>query len=257
MISALTLVSLGLLQIGGIEIITLSEAPPASATNVIDPATAAVADIDVAVKEYALTPPATSPQETAATASPGVHGRKEIAISKTVAANKQEDFDLEGLKLDKPFVVLRVEQRPSWVEQPPQAKGDGEHFISVASDPWKTDFEANDALEKKLRTAVNDYINDQIGRTDAAQRIRLPQESFDQLVGQRYVEDLQFSDASIGAMKQLHAHLVFTPQFRAEIAERWKEHVVNARLLRTAVGAAGVLVLMVMAFGVLKRLGRR
>jgi hypothetical protein len=169
----------------------------------------------------------------------------------------KEEFDLETLKPSTPFVVLRQEERPTWVGQAPQLKGNGEHFIAVSSDPWKTDLEASESLEKKLHTAVDDYINDQIGRPDAARRIHLPHDVVDQLIGERYAEDLQFSDDSIGAMKQTHAKLVFTPEFRAALAERWKEHVVNARLLRTGLASAGVLMLLVMAFGVLKRLGRR
>lgn len=182
---------------------------------------------------------------------------KTVVISKSISIDKQPDFELEGLKLDKPFVVLREEDRPAWVKDSPQLKGDGVHFISVASDPWKTDFEANESLDKKVHSAVSDYINDQIGRPGAAQRIRLSPETLAALESARYTEDLQFSDSAIGAMKQVHARLQFTPALRAEIAERWKEHVVNARLLRTGIGVVGVFVLLVMAFGVLKRLGGR
>jgi hypothetical protein len=293
MFSALTLVSLGLLTTGGIEIEMLGDEPTTRATRVIDPATADVADIDAAVKEYAVSPVKGS-GETAvidaaalgveipddAVTNNVVHSSDRGADSPSSAnleeplaqpmpepppasladeaqPEAQEEFDLEGLKLDKPFVVLGEAERPSWVEQPPQLKGDGVHFISVASDPWKTDFEAGQSLDKKLRAAVNDYINDQIGRPDAAQRIRLSPETVADLVAARYKEDLQFSDTAIGAMKQVHAQLQFTPEFRAEIAERWKEHVVNARLLRTGVGVVGVFMLLVMAFGVLKRLGGR
>jgi hypothetical protein len=127
----------------------------------------------------------------------------------------------------------------------------------VTSDPVKTDLEASEALAKEIREAVDSYINDQIGRSDAARRIHLPPDVANQLVVERYAEDLQFADNAIGPMKQVHARLVFTPQFRAEIAERWKEHVVNARLLRTGLGATGVLLLLVMVFGFLKRIGGR
>jgi hypothetical protein len=244
MINALTLVSLGMLTSGGLEIVPLNEATPAAQDYRSDEPHPPVPTPEATVESTVLCPG-------------GPHSGKQISLAKTVSIDKSADFDLEGLKLDKPFVVLREENRPAWVKESPQLKGDGVHFISVASDPWKTDFEANESLEKKLRSKVNDYINDQIGRTDAAQRIRVPQETLVGLVGERYTEDLQFSDSAIGAMKQVHARLAFTPAFRAEIAERWKEHVVNARLLRTGVGVVAVFALLMMAFGVLKRLGGR
>jgi hypothetical protein len=272
MISTLTLVSLGLVVTSGIEIVT-----------VIDPAKAEIADIDAAVRDYAesaidarelgyeipadaVTENVVNASDQGGAASSASYRSDEprppvppmLEDSHAVPSPQAEvAISLETLKLDQPFVVLRKEERPAWVEQPPQLKGSAEHFVSVASDPVKTDLEASEALAKEIREAVDNYINDQIGRSDAARRIHLSPDVASQLVVERYAEDLQFADNAIGPMKQVHARLVFTPQFRAEIVERWKEHVVNARLLRTGLGATGVLLVLVMMFGFLKRIGGR
>lgn len=151
------------------------------------------------------------------------------------------------------FVVLHKQDRPCWVEQPPHTKGDGDHWTAVSSDPWKTEFEAHEALSANIRQAVDAYIDNYIGRSDAARRVRFPDEFvLGELVAEKYSEDLQFADSAIGTMKQVHAKVVFTPEFRAQLAQRWKEQVVTARLLQTSLAIAAVLGLLITAFVYLK-----
>jgi len=156
-------------------------------------------------------------------------------------------FESNHEALDEPL-------RPEWVGETFHNKGSGEHWISVSSGPWLTDVEAQQALEENIYEAVANYIDDQIGRRGAARRIGLGIDEIrrQRLVVERYAETRDFS---VGEMQLKHAKLMFTPHFRSQIAERWKEHLVTTRLVKTGVGIAAVMVGLFIAFGVLKRIG--
>jgi hypothetical protein len=152
------------------------------------------------------------------------------------------------------FQILDREHRPEWVGQSPQVKGDGNHWIAVSSDPWKSQFEAEEALTRRVRKAVADYIDEQIGRANASRGVRLNQGDLHRLLSpaQKYREELLFADSAIGVMQQHHAQIIFTPEFRADIRQRWREHVVTARLLRTGGTVVAVFVGLLVAFAALK-----
>ena len=147
-----------------------------------------------------------------------------------------------------------VPVRPDWLDQPLQTEGSGDHFASVSSGPWITDVEAQGELDKAIYETVATYVDDQVGRRGAARRIGLSLgEIRDRdMIVDAYTEDRQFS---VGHMKIHHAHVQFSPEFRTEIGERWREHLVATRLVKTSVSVAVVMGLLFVAFGVLKRLG--
>lgn len=175
-------------------------------------------------------------------------------VNELADENETEPASDDPLRIESRYYILHEERRPVWVEQEAQWKGDHVHTSWVTSDPWKTRFECDQALDQKLVATATDYVAWYIGRNDAAKMIGLDLNYIKQhgLIQHTYGEDLQFSDPSIGAMKQVHVLLGFDQSFRNQLAEEWKEQVVSARLLQLGLVAAGVLGLVFIAFSYLK-----
>jgi len=151
---------------------------------------------------------------------------------------------------DLPQPMNSIRPKPEWLGQPLVKTGDV-HSIAASSPPMLTEIEAREQLDKAILTAVREYVDDQVGRVGAGRRVNITMDDVDScgMETDRYMQD---HEARVGPMKIAHAHLQFRPNFREEIAKRWKEHVVTARLMRTGLTVAGVMVLLIMAFGFLK-----
>ncbi|MCA9267837.1 MAG: hypothetical protein KDA41_05175, partial [Planctomycetales bacterium] len=147
------------------------------------------------------------------------------------------------------FEILGVENRPGWVEQPARCTGEGDHVIAVSSKPWKTEFEAQEALEANIRAAVAEYLTEQFGHRAAAQHVGALDADLDRLVREQYSEELQWRDEAIGRMHQTHALVVFSPELRTQLHEQWKQHVVSTRLVRTGAGVVALLLVLFVALG--------
>ena len=150
--------------------------------------------------------------------------------------------------------VETTRSEPQWLHEPAVTKGNGNHSLTVTSDPWATEVEARTALEENIWEAVAEYVDDQIGERNAFRKIRLSStdvHSF-QIIQDRYADEYQ---SSVGPMQRKHARLVFTPAFRSEIAQRWQQHLVTARLVKTGFGVMCVMGMLFIALGVFKRLG--
>lgn len=252
---------LGVVAVGGASVAMLrAESPPEAPTQATveaatldadqpteaahPPVVPETVDIQTTQTPVEVSPATGIPSEIPAILDCG-KARAALAESPTVE-DDADQTSLVGLSSHLPTV------RPSWVDQPLNNKGGGIPWISVSSGPWLSDFEAQRALEKNIYQAVAEYIDDQIGRRGVARRIRLRKNEIyiQGLIEQRFEEERRFS---VGDMKLRYAKVVFTPAFRANIAQRWRDHLVAARLIKTGVGVAAVMVMLFIAFGVLKR----
>lgn len=162
---------------------------------------------------------------------------------------------VESTPVDAQFASVNLPQsEPEWLREPAITKGSGNHTITVTSDPWATEIEASTALDEKVFKAVANYVDDQIGERNAFRKIRLSSsdvQSF-HIIQERYADEYV---SSVGPMQRKYARLVFTPGFRTEITQRWQEHLVAARLVKTGFGVISVIGLLIIALGVFKRLG--
>ena len=167
-----------------------------------------------------------------------------------------ESVVFECGSVPEPFELASIKTAtvPDWVGQPSFFSGTGEHWVAVRTDPKLTDVEAQTELQDVVQTAVADYVDDQVGHRGAADKIHISFVDIDryQVIRDRYADEY---DSSMGPMQRKHAKLVFTPAFRSMIAERWQEHLVSQRLVRTAVGVVTVMGALFVLLGIFKRLG--
>ena len=161
--------------------------------------------------------------------------------------------NVHGILNDTVPVSIAATEPPAWFGKTPSLRGAGEHCTAVESGPWLTDVEAETALNDVIHEAVAEYVDDQIGRRGAARKIRLSARDIAlyRIVQDRYADEYE---SSVGTMQRKHAKLVFTPEFRRVITERWQEHLVAHRLFRTGIGISVVMALLFMSLGVFKRL---
>jgi hypothetical protein len=143
------------------------------------------------------------------------------------------------------------ETLPDWVTQPPRPQGDRTQLL-VHSDYHATERDCWKALDDELRSATVEYIADYL-QDDRAPL--LLQYSLDEIKsrlvmpGHLHHEVREFS---FGLMHQTHALLEFSPEFRRELDQRWREIQHATRVLTVGGSTVGVLVLMALMLGGLR-----
>jgi hypothetical protein len=137
--------------------------------------------------------------------------------------------------------------RPNWIGQQPILTGKA-HTIAVASGPYATNREAQQALDDALVKATKEYVAEQLNSDLAARLI-----TFDaRTIKRRFVKDDTYHDEasySIGKMHENFALLQFDQKFRTELGRRWNQVRAGSRLLQTGVLAAASLLVVASAFG--------
>ena len=149
-----------------------------------------------------------------------------------------------------------IPPRPPWVEAAAVREGDI-HTTAVSSGPHETRQECARALDERLQSAVDQYVEeylagDQRGRWTASRMVRYelpfikerlvrPEEVYDEVI-----------QVSFGPMHQRHALVRFDAAFREDLDRHWREAVVTGRLLGAALAFAGVLALLAVVCGYFK-----
>jgi hypothetical protein len=137
--------------------------------------------------------------------------------------------------------------RPDWIGHQPVLTGKT-HTIAVASGPYATNREAQQALDDALVKATKEYVAEQLNSDLAARLI-----TFDaRTIKRRFVKDDTYHDEasySVGKMHENFARIQFDQKFRTEIGRRWNQVRASGRLLQTGVFAAASLLVVASVFG--------
>ncbi len=150
-----------------------------------------------------------------------------------------------------PKVSIPYESRPSWVSFQKDFTGDV-HRVPLTAGPFVRKSECMKALEKQAQEAVADYVNNYLGSPRASLFIRYDLDEInDRLLTEEHIHD-ELIEVSLGPMHQVHALLEFDPEFRAELDQSWREVQAGRRLAQTALGAFGILGLLIVVFGYFK-----
>jgi hypothetical protein len=116
------------------------------------------------------------------------------------------------------------------------------HQVSVTAGPYPRQDRARSELNKELKLATDEYINELVGSSTAAHWIAFDESRIRQTLvspGNNY--DEKVISPSVGVMHQSHALLEFGPEFNREIEQAWRQIVARARLVKFALVAAAVL----------------
>lgn len=147
-----------------------------------------------------------------------------------------------------PDGVIIPPGRPAWVEAPPVREG-SVHSMAICSDPYATQAQAMQALDKKVSAATAEYIGEYLQSELAPQLIHYNLKDIKQkLMSPSRIYHEKIS-VSIGPMHQVHAQLEFSPDFRAQLDRRWGEMRATYRLAETGLISGGVLLLLATVFG--------
>lgn len=173
----------------------------------------------------------------------------ELAELESSEATESEDAAAEPPESQENAIEIDYEARPAWVESPPD-RTSAIHTTSVSSGPHVRKEDAARELDRKLKSATDDYIDEYVKHSGAT---RFAELNFDNayIRGQLLDADHQFDEVLVfhdfvgkgGAqpMHQSHALLQFDNAFRGEIDSRYKDVVKTARLYKTGVIASGVM----------------
>jgi len=137
--------------------------------------------------------------------------------------------------------------RPDWIGQQPSFTGKT-HTISIASGPYATKRESQQALDDAIVKATKEYIAEQLNSDLAAQLITYDART----IKRRFVKDDTYHDEatySIGKMHENFALLQFDQKFRSELGRRWNQVRANSRLLQTGTLAGASLLVVASVFG--------
>jgi len=143
-------------------------------------------------------------------------------------------------------------KRPDWVGAAPKNVDDA-YYVTTKVGPYTTRLECDRALPEAVRTAATEYVELLLG-PEAAGDVQLPRDELQlRLVRARWEEPVQ---SSFGPMVELHAQLVFDAKAREWFKDERDRVVVLNRLRIAAVGLAGVLGLLGLAYVGLRGLGK-
>ena len=137
--------------------------------------------------------------------------------------------------------------RPEWVGADPVLSGKT-HIIPVASGPYATKKQSQQALDKALEKAMRGYVAEQLGSDVAARMITYNAAT----IKRRFVKDKTHHDEakySVGKMHENFALLEFDSKFRGELSRRWTQVRAKSRLLSTGVFSGAALLLVSSVFG--------
>ena len=119
------------------------------------------------------------------------------------------------------------------------------------SDPFETGAECDVDMQRRIRSAIQDYADLHSTGVGAPADLNLPLHPADirHVSRERFVDVIQ---TSVGPMKQVHQLIVFDESFRRVLDRRVSEAIVGQRLVRTGVFSGGILLLVGSLFGILK-----
>jgi hypothetical protein len=169
---------------------------------------------------------------------------------------RAEDPEAEPVVAAQPAEDLAEESSerealPDWVTRPPLPQGDRTPLL-VHSDYHVTERESWRALDEALRSATAEYVADYLQDDRAPLLLRYSLDEIkSRLVKPDYLHH-EVREFSFGLMHQTHALLEFSPEFRRELDQRWKEVQHATRVLTVGGSTVGVLVLMTLVLGGLR-----
>ncbi|MCA9223675.1 MAG: hypothetical protein KDA71_25365 [Planctomycetales bacterium] len=141
--------------------------------------------------------------------------------------------------------------RPTWVTEPNVTRGDT-HTVVVDSGPCYSRQECLAALDAALKKSVDAYVDEYLNVNGAASHVNLSLNQIrTELVDpeRHYAGTVEFS---FGPMREEYRQLRFTREFREGLDDRWREVVARNRLLKTGLGAGGVLMMLAVVCGYFK-----
>jgi hypothetical protein len=138
-------------------------------------------------------------------------------------------------------VQIDYAARPAWVGRDPRDEGPV-HLISVVAGPYSSLQRAHQELDVVLKQATDEYINDLLQSSTAADWISYDAARIRRfLVGPGNVYDEKVLSPSVGLMHQSHALLTLGPEFQHDVQQTWHQIVARARLVKVAMAAAAIL----------------
>lgn len=139
-------------------------------------------------------------------------------------------------------------KRPDWVDAPPGKVGDVYQMTATVG-PYSSRRECDHALPNELRRAVAEYVQRYLG-SQAKHRVRLPSDYMSDHVIKATWEEDQVS--SVGPMKQRYVLLQFDRKTNGLLKQRWHDVQTEKRIWQAAIALACVLLVLAVAYGVLK-----
>ncbi|MHB8969823.1 MAG: hypothetical protein ACYC3X_08845 [Pirellulaceae bacterium] len=147
-----------------------------------------------------------------------------------------------------PQVEIDYAARPDWVDREDRDEG-SVHQISVSSGPYLRQREARKELDRQLKLATEEYINEFLANAAAARWLSYDATRIRQtLVPARNIYDEKVISPSFGVMYQSHALLELGPDFHRDIEQAWHQIVARAQLAKLTLAAVAVLGTLVLLF---------
>jgi hypothetical protein len=144
---------------------------------------------------------------------------------------------------------------PAWVSAPPKME-DGRYTMSVAAGPFMTELECDLDLPKKIQAAVSEYAELSMGPEASA--MRLPDEVLRKFAQQKLAEHrtMEIGDGSQD-MVTLYARIVFDDSAQEQIKSAVQQTVIDQRVKGAAVILGGLLGILALVWGGLRRVAKR
>ena len=169
-------------------------------------------------------------------------------VEKEAGAEGNADATRSALTLALSQKERGPNQRPAWVDAPPQVVGDS-YQMSIVVGPYTTRGECEAKLPEALQEALGRYVEMAIG-SEAVGMVQLPAAYMRQEVCRAEWEETR--QYSVGPMIRLHYRLQFDRPFKARVQEAYRDAVIARRLRVVGGWAALGLSLLALCFGYLK-----
>jgi hypothetical protein len=179
-------------------------------------------------------------------------GQSQAADSKS-AGKEIAGSELSVAPIGAPMTTQYPPDRPEWIANPP--KVEGQAHLAVSSGPWSTRREAERELAVQLKKQVDAYINDFVGNSNAAALIGYDLETIQREFASpdpKHSYSGKLVSPTVGEMQEEARLLVIDQQDQKNIDERWRAVVATSRLASTGLVVAGVLGLLMVAYGFMK-----
>jgi hypothetical protein len=139
--------------------------------------------------------------------------------------------------------------KPAWVGQPPHTDDNGAYVVSASSGLYQSEPDCEVALAAAIDTEIRAYA-EKLDSDAANEPLTIVPAMRESLIRQRHTET---ADLSVGKMLQLDAQLAFTKDIQANLIKQIKQFVINQRLKYTAAGGGAVLLVLGLAYSILRR----
>jgi hypothetical protein len=143
-------------------------------------------------------------------------------------------------------------ERPAWVDAPSHfVSSNSAYAVSIKSGPWASVPECQRELDREMKRAADQYINELLGDDHAAELVAISLDYLKQNVKKAEYDEVLHSE-SVGPMHQIHAQLEFDPAAQNDFRHVRHDALVTDRLWFAGTGAALVLALLGTFYGYLK-----